>query len=291
MTQIRRIAVLTTSLGLAAAGTLAVTTTTTAQAVEAASAAPPTVSVHITKKHKLMMPQRMRPGTHKFVISSADEAGFQLAKPAPGYTKREVAFDLNRALVKGKVPALKRFERNIVLAGGAPSAPGENGVMWANLSPGRYWALDTTAPRTRARRILNIQVSGTHVAGKAHGTSMIRAINEADWAPRPKRMDSSGRLTFRNDAEANHFVILARLAKGKTVRDFRRWINSGANSAPPLNERAPGLDTGVVGPGRQMTMKYDLPRGRYVLVCFWPDADMDGMPHAFMGMYRGLRLT
>ena len=37
-------------------------------------------------------------------------------------------------------------------------------------------------------------------------------------------------------------------------------------------------------------MNYRLPRGNYVLVCFWPDANMGGMPHAFMGMYRGIKV-
>ena len=37
-------------------------------------------------------------------------------------------------------------------------------------------------------------------------------------------------------------------------------------------------------------MNYRLPRGNYVLVCFWPDASMGGMPHAFMGMYRGIKV-
>ena len=39
-----------------------------------------------------------------------------------------------------------------------------------------------------------------------------------------------------------------------------------------------------------MAMNYSLPRGDYVLVCFWPDANMGGMPHAFMGMYRGIKV-
>ena len=37
-------------------------------------------------------------------------------------------------------------------------------------------------------------------------------------------------------------------------------------------------------------MKYRLPKGNYVLTCFWPDASMGGMPHAFMGMYRVVKV-
>jgi hypothetical protein len=39
-----------------------------------------------------------------------------------------------------------------------------------------------------------------------------------------------------------------------------------------------------------MTMRYSLSHGHYVLLCWWPDAEMGGMPHAFMGMFRGITL-
>jgi hypothetical protein len=292
MSQIRRIAVFTTSLGMAAAGTLAVGTASTAHAAEAtaAAAAAPTVQVHVTRKHKVLTRQNLRPGTHKFMITSARHAAFQLAKPAAGYTKAEATRDINRGLNGGKIPALKRFERNIVLLGGVSSSRNAPGVMWANLTVGRYWAVDTNVRRTRVRHFKTLQVAGQRVAGVAHPTTVIRAIDSTKWGPRPKRIDHRGRLMLRNSSDQNHFIILARLAKGKTMKDFKAWIEGGAETPPPIDESAPGLDTGVVSPGHRMTMKYQLPRGRYVLICFWPDADMGGMPHAFMGMYRGIRL-
>jgi hypothetical protein len=36
---------------------------------------------------------------------------------------------------------------------------------------------------------------------------------------------------------------------------------------------------------------YRLPRGEYVMLCWWPDAEMGGMPHVFMGMHRAITLT
>jgi hypothetical protein len=84
-------------------------------------------------------------------------------------------------------------------------------------------------------------------------------------------------------------VIISKLADGKTMKDVRTWIRQAKNGnegPPPLDFSAPEVDTGVVSPGEQMTQKYQLSKGRHVLICFWPDADMGGMPHAFMGMYR-----
>ena len=50
------------------------------------------------------------------------------------------------------------------------------------------------------------------------------------------------------------------------------------------------MDSGVVSPGHSATFKYNLPKGNYVMLCFWPDASMGGMPHAFMGMHRPITL-
>ena len=46
----------------------------------------------------------------------------------------------------------------------------------------------------------------------------------------------------------------------------------------------------MLSPGHRVAFRYHLPKGHYILTCFWPDADMGGMPHAFMGMYRQLNV-
>ena len=50
------------------------------------------------------------------------------------------------------------------------------------------------------------------------------------------------------------------------------------------------LSIGVVSPGLSETVDYKLPKGNYVMLCFWPDATMHAMPHAFMGMIREIKL-
>jgi len=52
-----------------------------------------------------------------------------------------------------------------------------------------------------------------------------------------------------------------------------------------------GMETGTLSPGRSMTVDYDLPAGQYVVMCFFPDPKMGGMPHALMGMLRMIHLT
>ena len=39
-----------------------------------------------------------------------------------------------------------------------------------------------------------------------------------------------------------------------------------------------------------MTVDYDLPPGQYVIMCFFPDPNMQGMVHALMGMLKMIHL-
>jgi hypothetical protein len=238
------------------------------------------------------MAHGIRPGVHRFVVSSFREASFQLVRPRAGYTKHEAARDVNKGLNQGNVKVLKRFERNITLVGGVATSRNHDAVMWVNLPRGTYWAVDTDTSTTLASQLRTVRVRGHRTAGSApHGT-VIRAVRDTSWATHPASMRHQGLMTFRNASHDNHFVILAKLAPGKTLSDFKAWVDQakqGQQSPPPLTSTE--LDTGVVSPGHAMTMRYSLPRGNYVLMCFWPDADMGGMPHVFMGMYRGMKLT
>lgn len=290
MTRLRRVVSVSTSLGVAA-GLLTVTTPFTAHAGDDVTGTP-TVQVFVTGSNTVAMRSRLRPGVKRFVLRSAKDAGLQLVKPDRGYTKREAARDVNLGLGKGRIPALKRFERNTTLVGGAYSRPGGRTVMWAELTRGRHWALDTMPTPLRAGKIRTLHVVGKRVAGGVDADATLVADGVHSWAPRPLRIPASGRLEFRNDSNANHFLSLAKLARGKTMADVRRWIRNaqqGGEAPPPIDFRQ-SVDTGVISGGEEMTLRFRLPPGRYVLICWWPDANMGGMPHAFMGMYRGVTL-
>jgi hypothetical protein len=276
------------ALGL---GATALTGVATGTATAAQSGGAPTVHVRIDAQHQISMPSHLRPGVHRFAVRSAKAASFQIVKARPGYTKRELSHDVG--VMFGDMKALKRFERNVRLVGGVASRHGERGVMWARLGVGHYWVVDTNDDKTTPANISDLRVGGRGIGGHLGGAATLRAINEVDFAQRPRAIPSSGRVVLRNDSMDNHFYSMAKLLPGKTMKDFRKWIKGAANgeqAPPPVDEQAPTLESGVVSPGGAMSMAYDLPRGHYVLICWWPDADMGGMPHAFMGMYRGVRV-
>jgi hypothetical protein len=276
------------ALGLGVTG-LAGAGTGTATAVRPGGA--PTVHVRGDAQHQISMPDHLRPGVHRFAVRSAKAASFQIVKVRAGYTKRELSQDVGTMF--GDMKALKRFERNTRLIAGVPSRPGQPGIMWARLRAGHYWLVDTNDSKSTPADISDLHVGGRGIGGRVGGDATMRAINEVDFAKRPATIPTSGRMVLRNDSVDNHFFAMAKLLPGKTMKDFRKWIKGAANgeqAPPPVDEQGPTLDSGVISPGLKMSMAYDLPRGQYVLICWWPDADMGGMPHAFMGMYRGVRV-
>lgn len=273
--------------GVLAGTALSAVPTGAALGVETGAAPPATTQVFITKYRNITMPERLRPGVNRIVIRSTRSSAFQVLRARPGYTKRELARDAN--LIFQDKAALKRLERNTTFYGGVSSRRGAPGVLFTRLPRGRYLALDTNPNKILARKIVSFQVRGERMRGVLPGRATIRAVGAVDWAKRPRSIPGSGRLVFRNNSSEDHFVLLNKLKKGKTGADFAQWVDdatSGGNSAPPLRFDV-GVDTGVVSPGKAMSMRLDgLPRGRYILLCFWPDADMDLMPHVFMGMWR-----
>jgi hypothetical protein len=260
-------------------------------AAEAQEAVNRTVHVRIDANREVSMPGRLRPGVHRYVIRSAKTSSFQIVKPRAGYTKRELSRDV--AAMFGDPKILKRFERNVRLMGGIPSRPGQPGIMWARLGAGHYWVVDTNDRETTPGDLADLRVGGPSIGGRLGGAATLRAVNEVDFAKRPRSIAGAGRLQLRNDSVDNHFWEIVKLQRGKTIDDFRAWIKgvqNGEEAPPPINEKARSIDSGVVSPGEAMSLRYRLSPGRYVVVCWWSDADMDNMPHAFMGMYRGLRV-
>jgi hypothetical protein len=290
----RRLAVLATASALAAGMTVGATAGTAQAAGDAGGPAGQTVRVTVRANHTIAMPAEIRPGATRFVVSSPRPAGFQIAQAAPGYTKREAARDINAAFNDNNMRALRRFERNMTLLGGMPSARGKSATMWTRLTRGTYWALDSNPRVLKPAKIRTFTVTGSSVGGRLPGQT-IAATGTAKFAATPKRIARKGIIRFVNRSDVPHFISITKLAKGQTMADFREYMETAAQggqpSGPPPIDFRVSLDSGVISGGEKMSLRYDrLPRGNYVLACFWPMSDMGGMPHAFMGMYRGIRV-
>lgn len=287
-----RLVVAAAALGTVSAGLVSGATVGTADARSTSSGATGTVEVLVKRNHTIVMPDVLAPGVTKLKISSRREAGFQIVQADPGYSKAEAARDITRAFNKNNLRALRRFERNVTFFGGLWSTPRKPATMWADLEAGEYWAVDVAQRRPDPAKFLTFTVGGFPTGGVLPGAVLV-ATGEHEWGKTTRQIPTRGKILFRNSSEANHFLQVVRLAKGKTMKDFARWVKqvkAGKESPPPFAAEAPIVDTGVISGGESMSLRYRLPAGRYVMVCWWPDADMDGAPHVLLGMYRGLRV-
>jgi hypothetical protein len=287
---VQRIAALGVSVMVLTAGALAGGTAGAAGAAARETAAG-TVSVSITAAHNVVMPATIQPGVNQFrVTTEAKHSGFQLVQFAAGYTLDQAIADIDAGLEKGKLKALKRFEANATLFGGVFVLNGKIGKLTVSLPAGNYYAADID--RNRPSAFTAFTVAGADTGAAMPAGSTVRAVKSTSWAKSPRSIPHKGMLTFKNQTDNNHFVGLVKLQKGKTVKDFAAWVDAamkGDEGPPPIDFRV-SYDSGVVSPGHTVAMNYKLPKGDYILACFWPDADMGGMPHAFMGMYRGITL-
>ena len=245
------------------------------------------VGVFVQRNHVVLMPTELQPGVHKLVVRSARSASFQLVKRESGYAPRQAVKDIQ--VMFEDIKALRRFERNTTLAGGVSSEPEVPGTMWVNLQRGTYWAIDTNDSTPTVAELTTVHVSGASIPGDLPRVSgVVRAVDGLEFRA-PRQIPQRGRLAFQNLDDQVHMLGISKLAPGKTMADFRAWIEGGASGRPPVNFEV-GANGGVIDPQQDVVFRYDLPRGRYVMVCFWPDPSMGGMPHVMMGMYRGIRI-
>jgi uncharacterized cupredoxin-like copper-binding protein len=93
---------------------------------------------------------------------------------------------------------------------------------------------------------------------------------------------TAGRRTirFENRANQSHEAVIARLLPGKSLTQAIVWMNEGQAGPPPVE--ALGGASGIAK-GRHMFITADFAPGKYVLLCFIPDAKT-GKPHSAHGM-------
>jgi hypothetical protein len=289
---VTRIAALGVSTVVLAAGALTGGTAGAAGPAAARETAAGMVSVSITAAHNVVLPATIQPGVNQFrVTTEASGSGFQLVQLAAGYTLDQAIADIDAGLEKGRLKALRRFEAHVTLFGGVSVPRGKVGKLTVDLPVGSYYAADIERNRPSAFTAFTVAGAGTGATMPDGAT--VRAVRSTSWANSPRSIAHRGMLTFKNRTDNNHFVGLVKLRKGKTAKDFEAWVNGlleGEEGPPPVDFRV-AFDGGVVSPGQSVAMNYRLPKGDYVLACFWPDASMGGMPHAFMGMFRGITLT
>jgi hypothetical protein len=272
-------------LGVASGGLLAAPATAAPAPPDLSVKGVPTVVARMTSHHiTLSVGHRIRAGNVVFKVVSGDDRGheLQLLRLHRGYTPKEAQADFAKAF-RGNVAAVNRVDDNITFLGGAPAKPGKPGWFSVKLHANRLMVVDQNGP---AAAVLRVHGKAAPRPAVPH-SSRITALSYG-FDPSLKTMPASGWSLVNNVSDQPHFVVMNRVKPGTTRKQVRRFFASGSQKQPSWALRA-NTSTAVISPYRAERFHYDLPAGRYLLMCFWPD-DETGMPHAYMGMWHFVSL-
>ena len=262
---------------------------TTAGASGAATTAAPAAMPHITAKAtkrgiNVKGTAGLRAGRVHLTVKGP--ATVEFVTFDAGYSSDDFVSDVNKCAEKCNVKALRRAIENTTIIGGtsggtgtivfpkagsyAPFSIGERGAV-----VGRSFDVGGPPRTSKAPR-----VDGSIIAKKG-----------LSWGG-ASTLPADGRFEFKNRGNAGvpHFVQLQQVVEGTTEDQVLAALTAGEDGPPPPFLEA-SMITGTLSPGHSMTVDYDLPPGHYAVMCFFPDPDMKGMPHAYMGMIKIIHLT
>ena len=214
---------------------------------------------------------------HFHVVSAAGAHAVQFLRLRNGYTAQQAGADIPKAF-GGNVPAVQRVDKGIVFRGGAEARPSHPGDMVINLKAAQYIAFDQDG-----NAIAQLMVTGTapkpaHVAHSGTYTAFTYG-----WGV-SKHLPAAGTVKVVNQADQPHFLVIQRVKSSTTNAIVRKSLASSSQAQPKWLLKA-SASSGVISPGTNQFVSYDLPAGKYFIACFWPDY-FTGMPHFLMGMWK-----
>ena len=236
--------------------------------------------------HSIKMPSgsTVSAGRVEFhVVAPSGDHPLQLLKLKPGYTKKQAKHDINAAF-SGNVKAVRRVDKKIQWFGGVDAHPHGDGWFVETLYAGNYVLTDQNSNNTAT----------LHVVGTPSGADPWVANNSTITVVKGNRFQTkatlprSGFALFHDTTDEPHFVVMQHVKQSTTKKDVRDYIKSGGQGHPSWG-LPESTSSGVVSGGDQFLFHYRLKKGKYLLMCFWPD-DETGMPHFFMGMWKLVEL-
>lgn len=282
----RLLKLLRTGVAVACASTLVaapLVVPTAASAGQAESAAIQSMTIKVAKKAITLRGARgLHAGRVKIDVRGTGLA--EIVRFDRGYDYRDFKKDV-AATFAGDMKALRRAIAKTELFGGV--APGASGtVVLPRAGTYTVFAFGNRGPGPHA----SFKVGAAKRSPTPGVDGRIVAKTGPKWAG-SNHLPAKGTFKFKNaDKTVPHFVTLQQVVEGTTTDQVLEGLRSEEQGPPPDFFLPAGLETGSLSPGRKMTVNYDLPPGQYVIMCFFPDPNMKGMPHALMGMLKMIRL-
>ncbi|HEY0644371.1 MAG TPA: hypothetical protein VGD39_13180 [Nocardioides sp.] len=289
MTKLRRLTAIVGATVLASVPLHLTTTGADASTTPTPSrAATPTITARVTASGVTLTGVKgLHAGRAKLAVKGKGDTTATFGTLRAGYSWEAFTKDLVAGFIKNDAKAIKRVYAKADALGGL--APGESGTI-VFPHPGRYFAFTfgDKGPSEPAW----FTVGAKRASRTPHVDGRIVATDGPAWSGSAS-MPAAGTLLFKNVATTKvlHFVEMQRVEEGTTVDEVLATFQGPESQDPPPWMLRGSLSADVLSPGRSMTVDYDLPPGQYVLLCFMPDPNMHGTPHAFMGMIEMIHLT
>jgi CO dehydrogenase/acetyl-CoA synthase epsilon subunit len=263
------------------AAPLLVHTTATAKTAEAAEAAIQSITIKVAKRAIIVRGARgLDAGRVKVAVKGRGTA--EIIMFDRGYDYRDFKRDV-AAVEKGNIKALKRALAHTEFFGGF-EAGGSGTVV---LPKAGEYTVFSFASRGHA----DFRAGAFRKAPTPDVDGRIIGRTGPKWGG-SSHLPAKGTFKFKNaDRTVPHFVILQQVAEGTTTDQVLEVLQSEEQGPPPAFFLPAGLETASISSGRSMTVNYNLPPGQYVVMCFFPDPHMGGMPHALMGMLKMIHLN
>jgi uncharacterized cupredoxin-like copper-binding protein len=244
----------------------------TITATDYAFAAPDTIPAGLTTFR--MLNQGREP--HQAVVTGA-----------PGKTFAE----LEAAMLKeGPIPDWLTFP-------GGPGVvmSGDSSINTANVTPGNYLivcfipSLDGTPHVMKGmyRRLVVTPAPAGAVLAAEPKADVTVTLSDYAFATSVPLTAGTHTIRIENRGPQLHELTIERLAPGKTLADWQKWIAGGMRGTPPATSAGgfTGPDKGKVG-----WLTITLTPGNYLLNCYVPDAK-DGKPHFTHGMVQQITIS
>jgi uncharacterized cupredoxin-like copper-binding protein len=182
--------------------------------------------------------------------------------------------------------ALKMPDWAVDVGGPNNVASGTTAEGTMTLDPGTYmlvcWVQSPDGrPHVMKGMIKSLRVTAQGATAPAEPTPDV-VMTLDDYSFNVSTPIKAGRRTirFENRAAQSHEAVIARLLPEKTLTQAIVWMNEGQAGSPPVETL--GGASGIAK-GRHMFITANFAPGKYVLLCFIPDAKT-GKPHSSLGM-------
>ncbi|HEX5016708.1 MAG TPA: hypothetical protein VFX15_03885 [Actinomycetes bacterium] len=215
-----------------------------------------------------------RPGVTEFKVTKTAKKNSSIVIVQSENLERSFKL-LNKAFGggTGSADAMKKFDKITTLYSGA----GRDGRWQVKLHKGKYYALDSNTNN----------VTSFRVKGERRSAHMKRGDSEITTT-KDNMFRTSGPIQgpwvrFTNNSREVHFAEADHVKESTTNKDVRKALQS--NKQPKWILRG-GFFLEIESPGISTVHKVDVPGDKVLLICFMPSEEQDGVPHAFMGMWK-----